>query len=1000
MTGQAPTLTLGSIWRRWDPHIHAPGTTLNDQFGGADAWETYLSAVETSAPKIEALGVTDYYLLDTYRAVLQHKANGRLADVTTIFPNIELRLTTRAANGFVNIHLLIDPTEDDHIEAAERFLGLLEFEAHGDVFKCTCDDLIRLGRKSLAGNESEKALVAAGANQFKVEFNQLKNIYRKSDWAKKNVLIAVAGGKDDGTSGLRQASDATLRAEIEKFAHIIFASSVAQREFWTGKRQAISVQGLKERYDGCKPCLHGCDAHRPDEVGQPDHNRYSWVKGAATFDALRQACIDPEYRAFVADAPPSGALPSQVISSITISDADWAATPTVSLNPGLVTVIGARGSGKTALADIIAATCDAVPPVVWSDDEDNLQTPSFLARAKPLIGSSRATLTWGSGERVDRALDGSDAGQLSAYPRARYLSQQFVEDLCSSTGISDGLVHEIERVVYQAHDPNSTDGATNFSELRDQNTHRFRQSREREETAIADLSDHIATELENEAKVAGLKQLVAQKTKLIADQTADKGKLKLTGKPEFIARHDTLVTAEADLRRTINALSEKRRAHVDLQDEVASVRATTAPEILRQTKEKHLKGKMSDTQWDHFLLVYNGDVDATLRTVIADTDREIQRLTGDAVVAQDQNTPLIAPDQDISAVTLNRLTAEIARLSTFITADEHVRKQLQAATTTIARETAGLEKLNATLTSAEGAEARRKDLQRQRIDCYERIFQAIINEQTALQELYQPLLKRLEATSGTLSKLQFSVTRLVDVEKWGRFGEENLFDKRRKGATKGVGSLTALAAEQLAPAWKTGSAADVRAAMEAFMGAHSAELLSHAPFEKTEKAELRNWMNQFAHWLFATDHITVRYEIGYDGVDIRKLSPGTRGIVLLLLYLALDDQDDRPLIIDQPEENLDPKSVNDELVPLFIEAKKRRQVIMVTHNANLVVNTDADQIIIAEAGPHILGGLPPITYHGAGLDDREIRSEVCEILEGGEPAFQDRARRLRVKMER
>ena len=1000
MTTPVPALTLGSIWRRWDPHIHAPGTTLNDQFGGADAWETYLSAIEASDPKIEALGVTDYYLLDTYRAVLQHKTNGRLADVTTILPNIELRLTTRAANGFVNIHLLIDPTEEDHLEETERFLARLEFEAHGDTFKCSRDDFIRLGHKSLDVDAQEKALVAAGANQFKVEFAQLTNIYRKSDWAKKNVLIAVAGGKDDGTSGLRQASDATLRAEIEKFAHIIFASSVAQREFWTGKRSAISVSGLKERYNGCKPCLHGCDAHRPDEVGQPDQNRFSWVKGSATFDALRQACIDPEYRAYVAEAPPTGALPSQVISSITITDADWAATPTIPLNPGLVTVIGARGSGKTALADVIAAACDAVSPAIWADNEDNQQTPSFLARAKPLIGSARADLTWGNGEHVDRALDGSDAGQLSAYPRARYLSQQFVEDLCSPTGIADGLVHEIERVVYQAHDPNGTDGATNFSELRDQKTHRFRQSRDREEAAIADFSDHIATELENEAKVAGLKHLVAQKVKQIADHTADKGKLKLTGKPEFIARHDALVTAEADRRRTINALSEKRRAYVDLQDDVASVRVTTAPEMLRQTKEKHVKGNMSDTQWDHFLLVYNGDVDVTLRTVIADTDREIQRLTGKAVVIEDKNTPLILPDQDTSAVTLNRLTAEIARLSKFITADEHVRKQLQTATTTIARETAALEKLQTKLTTAEGAEARRKDLQSQRIDCYERIFQAIINEQTALRQLYKPLLKRLEATSGTLSKLQFSVIRVVDLEKWGRFGEENLFDKRRKGATKGVGSLTALAAEQLAPAWKTGSAADVRSAMEAFMAAHAVELLSHAPFDKAEKAELRNWMNQFAHWLFDTDHITVRYEIGYDGVDIRKLSPGTRGIVLLLLYLALDDQDERPLIIDQPEENLDPKSVNDELVPLFIEAKKRRQVIMVTHNANLVVNTDADQIIIAEAGPHALGGLPPITYYGAGLDDSNTRAEVCEILEGGEPAFQDRARRLRVKMER
>ena len=93
---------------------------------------------------------------------------------------------------------------------------------------------------------------------------------------------------------------------------------------------------------------------------------------------------------------------------------------------------------------------------------------------------------------------------------------------------------------------------------------------------------------------------------------------------------------------------------------------------------------------------------------------------------------------------------------------------------------------------------------------------------------------------------------------------------------------------------------------------------------------------------------------------------GMRGIVLLLLYLALDDADDRPLIIDQPEENLDPKSVFDELVILFVAAKAKRQVIIVTHNANLVINTDADQIIIATAGPHPSGGLPPISYEAGG----------------------------------
>jgi hypothetical protein len=84
---------------------------------------------------------------------------------------------------------------------------------------------------------------------------------------------------------------------------------------------------------------------------------------------------------------------------------------------------------------------------------------------------------------------------------------------------------------------------------------------------------------------------------------------------------------------------------------------------------------------------------------------------------------------------------------------------------------------------------------------------------------------------------------------------------------------------------------------------------------------------------------------------------------------------------DQPEENLDPKSVFDDLAPLFIASKMKRQVIMVTHNANLVINTDADQIIVAEAGPHPAGRLPSISYVAGGPENAAIRKTVCNILE-------------------
>jgi hypothetical protein len=298
------------------------------------------------------------------------------------------------------------------------------------------------------------------------------------------------------------------------------------------------------------------------------------------------------------------------------------------------------------------------------------------------------------------------------------------------------------------------------------------------------------------------------------------------------------------------------------------------------------------------------------------------------------------------------------------------------------------------------AATRRKALQSEREASYGRVFDAIIGEQNVLVALYAPLMTRLAGSAGTLRKLSFSVSRVVDAKSWGEFAEEELIDRRKSGPFSGRGSLIGVANSQLKPAWETGTATQVQAAMARFIATYWKDLLAHAPYAPAQKQELRAWSRQFAQWLFGTDHITVRYEIAYDGVDIRKLSPGTRGIVLLLLYLALDDADDRPLIIDQPEENLDPKPVFDELVSLFIAAKSKRQVIMVTHNANLVINTDADQIIIAEAGPHPSGGLPPLTYVAGGLEDAHIRKAVCDILEGGEEAFRERARRLRVRLER
>jgi hypothetical protein len=445
----------------------------------------------SGSPAIQALGVTDYYGTMGYERVCAAKATGRLPDCKLIFPNVEMRLGIGTIRGaWVNIHLLVRPDDPIHLQELKRFLARIRFTAFDDSFCCSREDLIRLGHCSKSGMQEDGAALAQGCQQFKVSLDELRKAFNGMAWAKQNILVAVAGGSGDGSSGVRDAADATLRQEIDKFADVISDANTKQRDYWLGLG-VLSADEIRRRYDGLKPCLHGSDAHSHATVGVPDQNRYCWIKGEPSFEALLQACIDPADRAYVGETAPIGAIHSQIIDEVRLLDASWAATPVLKLNPGLVAIIGPRGSGKTALADIIAAGCDAA----W----EHLNKQSFLIRAQEHLDGTSVQLAWqGDAEPTERALDSVMPTFTAEYPRARYLSQQFVENLCSSDGITDALLREIERVVFEAHDVSAREGAVDFQELVDLKAGRYRQAREREEEALEVVSDRIGAELEKD----------------------------------------------------------------------------------------------------------------------------------------------------------------------------------------------------------------------------------------------------------------------------------------------------------------------------------------------------------------------------------------------------------------------------------------------------------------------------------------------------------------------
>jgi len=152
------------------------------------------------------------------------------------------------------------------------------------------------------------------------------------------------------------------------------------------------------------------------------------------------------------------------------------------------------------------------------------------------------------------------------------------------------------------------------------------------------------------------------------------------------------------------------------------------------------------------------------------------------------------------------------------------------------------------------------------------------------------------------------------------------------------------------------------------------------------------------------DNLSIVYDVTYKGDNLLKMSPGKKGTVLLILFLELSSSEN-PILIDQPEDNLDNRTIYDLLCQMVKTKKKKRQIIIVTHNANLVVNTDAENVIVAnQQGQDIhaavsdsgtrfeyVNGPIELSFrdeeHSGIMTKIGIKQHICDILEGGREAF-------------
>lgn len=144
--------------------------------------------------------------------------------------------------------------------------------------------------------------------------------------------------------------------------------------------------------------------------------------------------------------------------------------------------------------------------------------------------------------------------------------------------------------------------------------------------------------------------------------------------------------------------------------------------------------------------------------------------------------------------------------------------------------------------------------------------------------------------------------------------------------------------------------------------------------------------SDFYNFLYG-NYMEVSPVVQYKKTDLEKLSLGQKATVLIKIYLA---QGDKPIVIDSHDDHLDNEFIMDELVKAIRQAKNFRQVILVSNNGNVVVNSDAEQIIVANR----VDG--EISYTSGAIEESVIREKAIKVLEGGTEAFRRRKQKYRI----
>lgn len=913
----------GSEWRKWDLHLHAPGTRLSDGYKPLD-WDRYCATLEES--DVAVFGITDYFCFDGFREVRKAFAERYPESKKLLLPNLELRLNeaVNKASDTVDIHLIFRPDHDDLL--LDGFLA--------DLLTEVTDDRGRNVRCSeLAAHQLPGASVTRSSLR-----GALQNNFGRT-WGPTDVIILVPASNNGIRAESGKQRKMNIADEIDKFCNAIFGGT--QNTDWYLKKDRFEDAA---QHSTPKPVFAGSDAHSyeqlDDWLGQSVdkegvHKEVTWIKADPTYEGLLQTLIEPSERVTIQPSSPDRKDPYKYISSVTFSGSNLFPAEPIVLNRNLVSVIGSRSSGKSALLAYIAHSIDPIYAVQQQEssglgDAGSVGPAAGLSWAQ--VSNIRCDVEWGE--------SAAKQGQIIYIPQnSLYRVSERPKEI---TAKIRPALYRLDRSLEIANERAQAEIAAANDAIRRSVEQWFsideRITVERRDlrnigdpAGIASTRDRLAEQIQGLRERSALSEAEVVTYQQVVERLANLGaRIEFTGAD--IALLDTIVRTNAD--GEYEALPDVDVAVTLLPNSVA-----LPPSLGGQIEE--LIANASRTLRDE------------VRARIAEHRKALDASKEEALRAsretEEANAELIAK---------NRANAELEDLVTRHQAQEDLLRRIAEKTEAIAKLS---ERQGEELTGLRAQIGKRGD--------------AVAS-----------LVAAFEATPRELDGMRFGIEQQLPSDRiaavssaFNRQENTEYFDRARGEL---IDFEKVLADPQL-------FLASVAAGKQKIRVGESKERVAADVLTLTPDVEF------FA--LLEGDRI--------GGFERSSMTPGKQA--LFALTLIINESDEAwPLLIDQPEDDLDSRSIFNTIVPYLMRRKADRQILMVSHDANMVIGADSEQVIVAnrhgedrrnrggQMFAYLSGSLewtsPVVEEADFILESCGIREHAIEILDGGEDAFQKR----------